>query len=56
MYVDPRWELVLLGEEANGSALVKTPSGDEVKISPERLTNYAKVGNKLIPKNDVEWL
>ena len=56
MYVDPRWELVLLGEEANGGALVKTPSGDEVMIPPERLTNYAKVGNKLIPKNDVEWL
>lgn len=55
MYVDPRWELKLLGEEA-GSVLVETPQGDQVMLDSNILENYAKVDNKLIPKGNVEWL
>jgi hypothetical protein len=55
MLVDPRWELKWLGEDAGG-VLVETPEGKQVMIDHSRLTNYAKVGNKLIPKDDIEWL
>ena len=55
MYVDPRWELKYLGEDPGG-ILVETPDGEQGMLPHVRLTNYAKVGNKLIPKDDVEWL
>lgn len=55
MYVDPRWELKYLGEDPGG-VLVETPDGETGMIDYIRLTNYVKVGNKLIPKDDVEWL
>ena len=55
MLVDPRWELKWLGEEAI-NVLVETPDGEAVLLPRERLTNYARVGNKLIPKDNVEWL
>ena len=57
MYVDPRWELKYLGEDPGG-VLVETPDGETGMIPRAHLTNYAKVGNKLIPKDDpgrVEW-
>ena len=38
------------------NVLVKTPDGNEVLMSRERMTNYVRVGNTLIPKSDVEWL
>ena len=53
--LDPRWKLKILGEEAM-NILVKTPNGDEVMMSRERMTNYVKVDNTLIPKDNVEWL
>lgn len=53
--LDPRWKLEILGEEAMG-VLVKTPDGEEVMMSRERMTNYVRVDNTLIPKDDVEWL
>jgi hypothetical protein len=53
--LDPRWKLEILGEEAM-NILVKTPDGDEVMMSRERMTNYVKVDNTLIPKDNVEWL
>jgi len=55
MLVDPRWELKWLGEEAM-NVLVETPDGEAVLLPRERLTNYVRVGNKLIPKDNVEWL
>ena len=55
MYVDPRWELKYLGEDPGG-ALVETPNGEIGMISKAQLENYAKVDNKLIPKDNVEWL
>ena len=55
MLIDPRWELKYLGEDPGG-VLVETPNGEQVMLPHERLTNYAKVGNKLIPKDNVEWL
>jgi hypothetical protein len=55
MYVDPRWELKLLGEEAGGM-LVETPEGNQVMLDSSKLENYARVDNKLIPKNKVNWL
>jgi len=53
--INPTDELIVLGEEAMGM-LVRTPSGEEVILKRERLTNYARVENKLIPKDNVEWL
>jgi hypothetical protein len=55
MYVDPRWELEWLGEDAGG-VLVRTPDGEEVMLEHSNMTKYAKVGNKLIPKKNVDWL
>tara|TARA_Y100000385_G_scaffold266176_1_gene301127 strand:- start:2353 stop:2520 length:168 start_codon:yes stop_codon:yes gene_type:complete len=55
MYVDPRWELKLLGEEGTG-VLVETPEGEQVMLSNNLLENYARVDNKLIPKNNINWL
>jgi hypothetical protein len=55
MLIDPRWELKWLGEDGSG-VLVQTPDGEETMMPHSRLTNYAKVGNRLIPKDDVEWL
>ena len=42
-------ELVILGEEAM-NVLVRTPDGDEVMMKRERMTNYMRNGNTLIPK------
>jgi len=53
--LDPRWKLEIIGEESM-NVLVKTPDGNEVLMSRERMTNYVRVGNTLIPKSDVEWL
>jgi len=53
--INPKDELVVLGEEPM-SILVRTPGGEEVMLPRERLTNYVKVDNKLIPKGNVEWL
>ena len=55
MSIDPRMELKWLGEDPGG-VLVETPNGEVTMLPHERLTNYAKVGNKLIPKDNVEWL
>jgi len=55
MYVDPRWELKYLGEDPGG-VLVETPDGETGMIEHSCMANYAKVGNKLIPKDNVEWL
>ena len=42
-------ELKILGEEPM-SILVRTPDGEEVMIPRERMTNYLRNGNTLIPK------
>ena len=55
MLVDPRWELKWLGEDPGG-ILVETPTGETAMLPHSRLTNYARVENKLIPKDNVEWL
>jgi len=47
--INPTDELVVLGEEPM-SILVRTPGGEEAMLPRERLTNYVRVGNKLIPK------
>jgi len=53
--IDPRDELMVLAEEAM-NVLVQTPNGEEVMMPRERMTNYVRVDNKLIPKDNVEWL
>lgn len=55
MFIDPRWELKILGEEPI-DVLVETPDGKEGMMSRERMTNYVRVGVKLIPKDKVDWL
>lgn len=55
MYVNPTWELKWLGEEAGG-VLVETPDGEQAILSSDLLENYARVDNKLIPKNNIDWL
>ena len=47
--INPMDELKILGEEPM-SILVRTPDGDEVMISRERMTNYLRNGNTLKPK------
>ena len=47
--INPMDELTILGEEPM-SILVKTPAGEEIMISRERMTNYLRNGNTLIPK------
>ena len=47
--INPMDELTILGEEAM-NVLVRTPDGEEVLISRERMTNYLRNGNTLIPK------
>ena len=47
--INPMDELTILGEEPM-SILVRTPDGEEVMISRERMTNYLRNGNTLIPK------
>ena len=47
--INPMDELKILGEEPM-SILVRTPDGDEVMIPRERMTNYLRNGNTLIPK------
>ena len=53
--INPTDELVVLGEEPM-SILVRTPGGEEAMLPRERMTNYVRVDNKLIPKDNVEWL
>lgn len=55
MYVNPTWELKLLGEEGTG-VLVETPEGEQLTLDKELLENYARVDNKLIPKDNIDWL
>ena len=55
MYVNPTWELKWLGDEA-GNVLVETPDGEQAILSGDLLENYARVDNKLIPKNSIDWL
>ena len=47
--INPMDELTILGEEPM-SILVRTPDGEEVMMRRERLTNYLRNGNTLIPK------
>ena len=47
--INPIDELTFLVEEPM-SILVRTPDGEEVMISRERMTNYMRNGNTLIPK------
>ena len=47
--INPMDELTILGEEAM-NVLVRTPDGEEVMMSRERMTNYLRNGNTLIPK------
>ena len=47
--INPMDELKILGEEPM-SVLVRTPDGDEIMIPRERMTNYLRNGNTLIPK------
>jgi hypothetical protein len=47
--INPMDELTILGEEAM-SVLVRTPDGEEVMMKRERMTNYLRNGNTLIPK------
>ena len=47
--INPMDELTILGEEAM-NVLVRTPDGEEVMMRRERLTNYLRNGNTLIPK------
>jgi len=53
--INPQDELTILGEEPM-EILVRTPDGEEAMLSRSRLTNYVRVDNKLIPKDNVEWL
>ena len=55
MLIDRRWELKILAEEAM-DVLVETPDGEVGKMPRERMTNYVRVDNKLIPKDKVNWL
>ena len=48
-------KLIIIGEEPM-RWLVKTETGEEVMLPVERMTNYVRVDNMLIPKDDVEWL
>lgn len=50
--INPMDELMILGEEAM-SVLVRTPMGEEVMMPRERMTNYVRVDNKLIPKSKI---
>ena len=47
--INPMDELTILGEEPM-NVLVRTPDGEEVLLKRERLTNYLRNGNTLIPK------
>ena len=47
--INPMDELKILGEEPM-SILVRTPDGDGIMIPRERMTNYLRNGNTLIPK------
>ncbi|MCP4772732.1 MAG: hypothetical protein GY880_00690 [Planctomycetaceae bacterium] len=50
-----RQKLTIMGEEPM-NWMVKDEDGNEGMLPVERLTNYVRVDNTLIPKNDVEWL
>ena len=52
MLIDPRWELKILAEEAM-NVFVETPDGNQGHLSRERMTNYVRIDNKLIPKDKV---
>ena len=47
--INPMDELTILGEEAM-NVLVRTPDGEEVMLPRERMTNYLRNGNTLVPK------
>jgi len=55
MLIDPRWELKILAEEAM-NVFVEAPDGNQGHMPRERMTNYVRVDNKLIPKDKVNWL
>ena len=48
-------QLTILGEEPM-KWLVRDGNGNEGMLPIERVTNYVRVDNTLIPKNNVEWL
>lgn len=48
-------KLTILGEEPM-SWLVRNEDGEETMLPIERVTNYVRVDNTLIPKDNVEWL
>jgi len=48
-------QLTILGEEPM-KWLVRDGNGNEGMLPIERVTNYVRVDNTLIPKDDVEWL
>ena len=50
-----RQKLTIIGEEPM-NWLVRDVVGNEEQLPVERLTNYVRVDNTLIPKSDVEWL
>jgi hypothetical protein len=50
-----RQKLTIIGEEPM-NWLVRDVDGNEEQLPVERLTNYVRVDNTLIPKSDVEWL
>jgi len=53
--VNLKQQLTILGEEPM-SWLVRNEDGEETMLPIERVTNYVRVDNTLIPKDDVEWL
>ena len=55
MLIDPRWELFILAEEAM-EVLVEAPNGENGMLSREKLVDYVRIENKLIPKSKVDWI
>tara|TARA_B100000900_G_C20293215_1_gene599033 strand:- start:502 stop:666 length:165 start_codon:yes stop_codon:yes gene_type:complete len=53
--INMKQKLMILGEEPM-NLLVMTENGEQTMLPRERLTNYVKIDNTLIPKDDVEWL
>ena len=55
LMINLKQKLTILGEEPM-NVLVKTEMGEETMLPRERMTNYVRVDNMLIPKDNVEWL
>ena len=52
--INMRQKLTIIGEEPM-NWMVRDVDGNEGQLPVERLTNYVRVDNTLIPKSDVEW-